>query len=69
MASQRKKFPNPHGVGRADQYRAFINGVLDGSIKATELHESRGPNGRIDLEYDELDDERRGQGQAKGLSK
>lgn len=41
--------------------------VLDGSIKADNIHEVGRPDGSIDLEYDETPGQ--GQGQAKGLGK
>lgn len=54
MATARKKF-NPKGPVEGDQfaYAEFIASVLDGTIKASKLVESRKPNGKPDFSYDD----------------
>lgn len=56
MASKKKKTKKPkkaHKVEPQDLYADFIGSLLDGSITADKLYESRDGNGNLVLEYDD----------------
>lgn len=62
MASARKKVPANRGRSSVALHRAFIDGLLDGSIQATQLHRGQHADGTPDLEYDDPHGNGQGQG-------
>ena len=56
MASRRKRYRpsrRPDLYGDPAEYAKFLADLLEGSITATRLVEERGPNGKLELSYDD----------------
>lgn len=57
MASKKRKKYNPHrrsAPNDENMYEEFMADLLDGTVKADKLVESRNPgNGKLDLDYDD----------------
>ncbi len=55
MASRRKRFNQPANEARSDihAHAAFMKALLDGTITATALVESRDADGKPILQYDD----------------